>query len=474
MYFSLGVLIATLVALLVLPAVWHRAVRLTTKRVEAAVPISIFEVQADKDQQRAFFALNQRRIELQADAMRETIVAHAATIETQRQQNFELQSALKALEEKYALATATGAERDVLLGEIQDQLADRAATLERAEAELGARTTALATLENTHRRLEGEAAGLDAALKTSEAALAAERARASALEAEVAGLTTRLADTTRRLEETTAALEAERAAALAAKTLAAEAATSLSADLAETQAALALKTTESETRRESIAALEAERDRLAGLLATAEADLDASRAVVHAFEQRRATEFASAEAENRRLADTLAMLKADHSLMEQAVRGARGGETPAPSPAPSAEGLEMLRESVTDIAARLAALTARLEGPGSAVRTLVAEGAGDALAGRIRALLVASDDHMTDDHMTDDHVGDDNVGDDPQEEPALAPGAPEGDAAATAGLTPVETAAAAEPATTDEAADTAPDPQPARRSAKSRSRAAAV
>lgn len=459
MYFTLGVLIATLVALLVLPAVWHRAVRLTTKRVEAAVPISIFEVQADKDQQRAFFALNQRRIELQTDAMRDTIVAHAATIETQRQQNFALETALKALEEKYALATATGAERDVMLGEIQDQLADRAATLERAEAELGARTTALATLENTHRRLEGESAGLDAALKASEAALAAERGRASALEADVAGLSARLADTSRRLEETTATLESERGAALATKTLAAEAATRLSTDLAETQAALALKTTESDTRRETVAALESERDRLAGLLATATADLDASRAVVHAFEQRRASEFATAEAENRRLADTLAMLKADHALMEQAVRGPRGAEAPASAqaPSPSVDGLEMLRESVTDVAARLAALTARLEGPGSTVRTLVADGADGDLAGRIRTLLAAGDADL------------------PEGSGEAVP-APEGEEPASAGLTDEAAVAATEapPAeAADATADTAPE-QPARRSAKSRSRAAAV
>ena len=389
MYFTLGVLIATLVALLVLPAVWHRAVRLTTKRVEAAVPISIFEVQADKDQQRAFFALNQRRIELQTDAMRDTIVAHAATIETQRQQTFELQTALTALEEKYALATATGAERDVLLGETQDQLADRIAMLERTESELGTRTTALAAIEDAHRKLEAEAAELTALLKTSEATVASEQARISALEAEVASLSARLADTTRRLEETTATLEAERAAALSARTVAAEAATRLSADLAETQAALALKTTESDARRQSVTALESERDRLAGLLATAEADLDASRAVVHAFEQRRATEFAAAEAENRRLGDTLAMLKADHALMEQAVRGPRGVEAPAVPEAPAlpADGMAALRESVTDVAARLAALTARLEGAGSPVRALVADAGDGDLAARIRALL---------------------------------------------------------------------------------------
>ena len=96
MYFFLGVLIATLVALLVLPAVWHRAVRLTTKRVEAAVPVSIFEIQADKDQQRAAFAVSQRRLELQLDQARNTLVAQATTIERQRQRIFNLEQQLTA------------------------------------------------------------------------------------------------------------------------------------------------------------------------------------------------------------------------------------------------------------------------------------------------------------------------------------------------------------------------------------------
>lgn len=134
MYFALGALVATFVALLVLPAVWHRAVRLTTRRVEAAVPISIFEIQADKDQQRAFFALNQRRLELQGDAMRDTIVSHAATIEHQRQKIVELEAALAELTGRHKLLEATHAEQSVLVGELQDQLADQQARATAADA----------------------------------------------------------------------------------------------------------------------------------------------------------------------------------------------------------------------------------------------------------------------------------------------------------------------------------------------------
>lgn len=406
MYFMLGVLIATLVALLVLPAVWHRAVRLTTKRVEAAVPISIFEVQADKDQQRAFFALNQRRLELQSDAMRDTIVANAATIETQRQRTFELEGELKTLQAQHALLQATSAERDVLLGETQDQLADRTSTVARLEEALADRTAALAALEAAHGTLTGDARAQAEALKAREEALSSARARITALEADLASLSARLADTTRRLEETTATLEAERAATLEARAIAAQAATELSTDLTETQEALALKVAESEVRAQTIAALEAERDRLAQTLATAEADLDANRSVVHAFEQRRASEFVAAEAENRRLEDALRMLKADHALMEEAVQRRRDDGSAAPVPlasevtAADGAGNAVLRESMTDLAARLATLTARLEGNGSPIRQAVADGAGGDLAARIRALLDQTDGSAEDEAST--------------------------------------------------------------------------
>ena len=70
MYFVLGVLSAGLIALIVIPAVWKRAVRLTKKRIEAATPITMAEFRADKDQLRAEFALSTRRLEMNVEALR--------------------------------------------------------------------------------------------------------------------------------------------------------------------------------------------------------------------------------------------------------------------------------------------------------------------------------------------------------------------------------------------------------------------
>ena len=70
MYFALGVLVAGLIALIILPAVWKRAVRLTKRRIEAATPITMAEFRADKDQLRAEFALSTRRLEVNVEMLR--------------------------------------------------------------------------------------------------------------------------------------------------------------------------------------------------------------------------------------------------------------------------------------------------------------------------------------------------------------------------------------------------------------------
>lgn len=70
MYFVLGLLVAGLLALAIVPAVWRRAVRLTKKRIEAATPMSMAEFRADKDQLRAEFALSTRRLEMNVEALR--------------------------------------------------------------------------------------------------------------------------------------------------------------------------------------------------------------------------------------------------------------------------------------------------------------------------------------------------------------------------------------------------------------------
>lgn len=60
---ALGFCIGGLIAFLLAPTVWHRAVRLTTKRLEATMPMSLSEIEADKDLLRASYAIRIRRLE---------------------------------------------------------------------------------------------------------------------------------------------------------------------------------------------------------------------------------------------------------------------------------------------------------------------------------------------------------------------------------------------------------------------------
>ena len=73
MYFALGAFAAALVMLLIMPAIWRRAVRLTKKRIEAATPITLAEFRADKDQLRAEFALSTRRLEMNVEQLRKRL-----------------------------------------------------------------------------------------------------------------------------------------------------------------------------------------------------------------------------------------------------------------------------------------------------------------------------------------------------------------------------------------------------------------
>src|ERR1700712_1823470 len=70
MYLAIGFLVSMLFGLMIVPLVHNRAVRLTTRRLEAATPLSMAEIQADKDQLRAEFAMSARRLEMSIDQLK--------------------------------------------------------------------------------------------------------------------------------------------------------------------------------------------------------------------------------------------------------------------------------------------------------------------------------------------------------------------------------------------------------------------
>src|SRR5918994_6235117 len=70
MYMSIGFLVAGLIGLVIVPLVHGRAVRLTKRRLEAAIPQGLEEIHADKDLLRAEFAMSTRRFEMMIEELR--------------------------------------------------------------------------------------------------------------------------------------------------------------------------------------------------------------------------------------------------------------------------------------------------------------------------------------------------------------------------------------------------------------------
>src|SRR3974390_609224 len=70
MYFAIGFLVASLLGLVLVPLIHNRAVRLTMRRLEAATPFSMAEIQAEKDQLRAEFAMSTRRLEMSIEQLK--------------------------------------------------------------------------------------------------------------------------------------------------------------------------------------------------------------------------------------------------------------------------------------------------------------------------------------------------------------------------------------------------------------------
>jgi hypothetical protein len=79
-YLGIGLLFGILIGLLLIPLAHARAVRLTTRRLEAVVPELTAEVLADKDLLRAEFAMSTRRLEIAIDLLLEKIARQAVEL----------------------------------------------------------------------------------------------------------------------------------------------------------------------------------------------------------------------------------------------------------------------------------------------------------------------------------------------------------------------------------------------------------
>jgi chromosome segregation ATPase len=107
MFFAGGFLVAGLLALALISSVHHRAVRLTQRRLQDAMPVSLTEIQADRDKLRAKFAMSARRLEMTVEQLEAKVTNQRGDIARKS----EAIARLKAqLAEKDGLADELGAE----------------------------------------------------------------------------------------------------------------------------------------------------------------------------------------------------------------------------------------------------------------------------------------------------------------------------------------------------------------------------
>jgi hypothetical protein len=177
MYAALGFLVASLLALMLASPLWRRAVRLTTRRIEASMPMSVTDIQADKDQLRAEYAVELRRVEVALEkakdkAARELVQANKRRVEI-AVLNDELAAAKGRLEEN------ANANR-VLEQTIKRRLPD-------LEARIKAAKEAIAELEASNTELRTTVASQTAALKEARAAVQTQRGEIEGLRGALEG-----------------------------------------------------------------------------------------------------------------------------------------------------------------------------------------------------------------------------------------------------------------------------------------------
>ncbi len=154
MFFGIGFLVASLFGLVLIPLVHNRAVRLTMRRLEAATPLSMAEIQADKDQLRAEFAMSTRRLELSVEQMKTKTTSQLAELGKKTDAInrlkvelgektaaiFSLEAREKSLKDQLH---ATESEHSVKIGALREaerMLSDKQAELAKVSADLGERS----------------------------------------------------------------------------------------------------------------------------------------------------------------------------------------------------------------------------------------------------------------------------------------------------------------------------------------------
>ena len=373
MYFGIGFLAAALLGLLFLPLVHNRAVRLTMRRLEAATPLSIAEIRADKDQLRAEFAMSTRRLEMSVEHMKARTTNQLAEIGKKT-------DAVNQLKRELSEKTAAIADLETRDKALRDQLRSTEQEFDVKSAALHDAEVALANKQEELAKLIGELGEHSIIADSQRVELAALRTQVEAMKVSVAEYDRTVRDTEQRLTRERGDATATTADLQAARSKLA----SLASHAEDLERQLLVHTTEAQALKRRVGELEAhvgEQDRalierddeLARLRNDAEAarkieaelrsELAAAGGRTGTISDKHRSDIARLEAQLSAAIEERGKLQRELGTIK---RDAESGWT--------SERVEnaLLRERINDVAAEVARLTAALEGPDSPIEAMLA------------------------------------------------------------------------------------------------------
>src|ERR1700716_897952 len=373
MYLAIGFLVSMLFGLMIVPLVHNRAVRLTTKRMEAATPLSMAEIQADKDQLRAEFAMSARRLEMSVDQLKNKTTSQLAEL---GKKSDAINRMKLELGEKNATIFALEAREKA----IKEQL--RA-----TEEEFGTKTVSVRSAEQALADKQNELAKLSAELSDRSMMAESRQVELVAMRAQVDALKSRVGDAEKEFAATQARLEQERSDAEKATRELTEARSrveNLSQRVTDLDRQLIVQVKEAEMLGNRVNDLESRLTTQGKLLAERDFENNQLRQASEAAErtakelrgeiaalsvgkspalEKVRTEKAAVEEQLRIARDERAKLQRDINAIQQQAESSWATERMENA---------LLRERINDIAAEVAKLAMQLEGPNSPIEAMLA------------------------------------------------------------------------------------------------------
>jgi chromosome segregation ATPase len=373
MYFGIGFLVAALVGLVVIPLVHGRAVRLTMRRLEAATPLSMAEIQADKDQLRAEFAMSTRRLEMSVEQLKSKTTSQLAELGKKG-------DAINHLKIELGEKTATIFALEARDKALRDQLRE-------TEDEIAAKTSTMHDAQRALSDKEADLAKMVGELDEQSSFADAQKVEIVALKAQVEALKERLTGATNEVKQVEDRREAERLA-LKAATQELEAdrgkIENLGRRVGELEQHLAAQTTEAEILGRRAHDMENRLGEQSRLLTESETnlkhlstELDSARKTESDLRAAVAELDSRANSAHKKLKSEKAQLQAElDRTRDERDRLARdlGNMKRETEEAWASERVEnaLLRERINDVAAEVARLASALEGPNSPIDAILA------------------------------------------------------------------------------------------------------